>query len=277
MNKPLSPAGLTGSAGCPAPSTPAGACLLIEDNRFDRKRIRTVLERTGYDGSLSEAASLLDARRILFETEIDMILLDNRLPDGSGLDFVRELCSDGRINRIKVVMISSEEPAQISDVAIDAGCTDFIAKDELSFRRLRPVVGPRKTGHRDRIVVSDADLPRRRTPPPPPPREGIAATFRPAAAPAPAPAPVPMRLPPPISMPDENAINERIVDTVMLVMAEFSEKLRAPLTDALGHMHTARRRGAVRDTAGMLDALDRAETLVRGLEAYLMVEETSKN
>lgn len=111
-------------------------CLLIDDSRFDRRQIRTAIERADVPMRIREAKSLGEARSILTETEVDLILLDNNLPDGTGLAYAKELASDDHLNRIPVVMISGDDAEPLSARAIEAGCSAFVTKDELSARKL---------------------------------------------------------------------------------------------------------------------------------------------
>ncbi len=63
--------------------------LLIEDNEQISYGNKRMLERRGYD--VMTALTLKDARQSLYEAEPSLIVLDIMLPDGNGLDFLREL------------------------------------------------------------------------------------------------------------------------------------------------------------------------------------------
>ncbi|MBI3267701.1 MAG: response regulator [Planctomycetes bacterium] len=62
--------------------------LHVEDDPDTRALVREVLAEVG---SVSPCASLEEARRRLADTPFDLLVLDQRLPDGSGLDLLPEL------------------------------------------------------------------------------------------------------------------------------------------------------------------------------------------
>lgn len=69
--------------------------LLVEDEPANRALVRAIVNRlrqTDLPGTaLTEAGSLAEARTLLEAGQFDIILLDVRLPDGSGIDLAREL------------------------------------------------------------------------------------------------------------------------------------------------------------------------------------------
>ena len=104
--------------------------LYVEDEDLNRTLLRAVLQRAPdprlRSASLLEARTLAQARAILTEQPIDLVLLDVRLPDGSGLDLVREIKSRNPDLGV-VVMSASVLPAEREE-AIQAGCDAFVAK-----------------------------------------------------------------------------------------------------------------------------------------------------
>jgi two-component system response regulator HydG len=75
---------------------------------------------------LLEARTLGQARGILTEEAIDLVLLDVRLPDGSGLDLVREIKS--LKPDLGVVVMSASVLPEEREEAVRAGCDAFVAK-----------------------------------------------------------------------------------------------------------------------------------------------------
>lgn len=68
--------------------------------------LRPYLEQLGY--RVSFARSLGDARRALGAALPDGMLLDLHLPDGSGLDLLRELRTAGATARLPVLVLTAE-------------------------------------------------------------------------------------------------------------------------------------------------------------------------
>jgi two-component system, OmpR family, KDP operon response regulator KdpE len=104
--------------------------LYVEDEELNRTLLRAVLQRAPdsrlRSASLIEARTLGQARVILTGQSIDLVLLDVRLPDGSGLDLVREIKSRDPALGV-VVMSASVLPAEREE-AMRAGCDAFVAK-----------------------------------------------------------------------------------------------------------------------------------------------------
>ena len=72
--------------------------LIVEDEPANVDLFRAVMRRAPEpvvrDARLLEAGTLADARRLVAEESVDLVLLDVRLPDGVGLDLARELRED---------------------------------------------------------------------------------------------------------------------------------------------------------------------------------------
>jgi two-component system, OmpR family, KDP operon response regulator KdpE len=106
--------------------------LLVEDETLNRALVRAVLARRAEELpplDLVEVDTLARARAELGESPADIILLDVRLPDGSGLDLAREL-RDGRHEaESPVVAILSASVLALERVAAQAAGADaFLAK-----------------------------------------------------------------------------------------------------------------------------------------------------
>ena len=109
---------------------PTATILYVEDEELNRTLLRAVLQRAPdprlRSASLLEARTLGQARGILTEEAIDLVLLDVRLPDGSGLDLVREIKS--RKPDLGVVVMSASVLPVEREEAVRAGCDAFVAK-----------------------------------------------------------------------------------------------------------------------------------------------------
>ena len=67
--------------------------LIVEDDKILNNGIAMTLG--GYE--IVQAYHLAEARRLLADSHPDLVLLDINLPDGSGLDFCRELKKDSDV------------------------------------------------------------------------------------------------------------------------------------------------------------------------------------
>src|SRR5690242_13310479 len=67
--------------------------LLVEDHRDTRWIISKLLEREGHQ--VQTAEDLAAAQQQLTRTKFDLLICDLSLPDGSGLDLMRQLRREG--------------------------------------------------------------------------------------------------------------------------------------------------------------------------------------
>jgi CheY-like chemotaxis protein len=105
--------------------------LLIEDEGPNRALARAVLTRSTDPRVagivLLEAPNLARAREILATQQVDLVLLDVRLPDGDGLALAAELQETGKTRPIVVVLSASVLPSE-RDAALRSGADAFLAK-----------------------------------------------------------------------------------------------------------------------------------------------------
>ena len=117
-------------------SSPAGRILIVDDDIQIRRLLRSLLTNHGY--VIAEAASAEQAKSELHSFGPDLILLDVRLPDKSGIELLEEIRSDPSLRLLPVVMMTGAVERQERIRAIAAGATDFIGKpfapEELAVR-----------------------------------------------------------------------------------------------------------------------------------------------
>ncbi len=114
-------------------------CLLVDDSQFDRSLMRYSAERSNVDIEFVDAATLSEARDYLSSGEFDLLILDQRLPDGDGLQLADELASSH--DQLPTIMVSGAESSDLKEDARLAGCAEFLAKQNLSPEELARVVG----------------------------------------------------------------------------------------------------------------------------------------
>ena len=99
--------------------------LLIEDEEVFARAVRTRLNRAGFDCQL--ANTLAQARAKLAERRPDLILLDMRLPDGSGLDFLTALRTDEG-QQIPVLVLTAYGEVEDAVAAMKLNAVDYLKK-----------------------------------------------------------------------------------------------------------------------------------------------------
>ncbi|MEP4195078.1 MAG: response regulator [Aliishimia sp.] len=109
-------------------------CLLVEDSEFDQRRIRRILEQAGIV-HLEIVTSLSEARHHLSRMPVDLILMDNGLPDGTGVDLALELKQWPALAKIPVILISDWPTPFMFDKALVAKVHHVLRKDEFNLAR----------------------------------------------------------------------------------------------------------------------------------------------
>jgi two-component system, NtrC family, response regulator AtoC len=97
--------------------------LVVEDETLLRRRLCTFFEDR--EASVSAAANLAEARRLLAELPYDFVLLDVNLPDGSGLDLLRNAAFSANT---AVVVMTAANGVETAVEAMKLGAADFLAK-----------------------------------------------------------------------------------------------------------------------------------------------------
>ncbi len=100
--------------------------LLVDDHEVVRQGLRALIEAQGDLEVVGEAASAEDGIRRVGLDEPDVVVMDVRMPDGSGVEACREIRS--RFPGVQVLMLTSfaDEEALLS--AILAGASGFLLK-----------------------------------------------------------------------------------------------------------------------------------------------------
>ena len=98
--------------------------LLLEDDLQLNDTIRQFLEHHAY--AVLSAYDAHQAKDILYETDIDLMLLDIKVPHQNGIDLLSELRQAG--NDIPAIFITSLHGVDDVSKGFDAGCDDYIRK-----------------------------------------------------------------------------------------------------------------------------------------------------
>ena len=98
--------------------------LIVDDEASLRDFLSIVFEEEGWH--VDTAASLGEAHAVIQRREPDVVLCDLMLPDGSGIDLVREIKS--QTPSIVFVMITAHTSTRSAVEALKAGAVDYIAK-----------------------------------------------------------------------------------------------------------------------------------------------------
>ena len=111
-----------------AESTLPAPVLVVEDEPLIRQRLQDVLLGLGYTPDvLNFAESMAQARACMAEGPMALALVDLGLPDGSGIDLIREWRAADPALPILVISAWSTEDAILA--ALRAGATGYVLKE----------------------------------------------------------------------------------------------------------------------------------------------------
>lgn len=97
--------------------------LLVEDHPDTARAMSKILKKRGYQ--VHSAPSMAQALQIAEKTEFDLLISDIGLPDGSGLELMRALCSKRPVKGIALSGFGMEEDVSKSHAA---GFTEHLTK-----------------------------------------------------------------------------------------------------------------------------------------------------
>jgi len=97
--------------------------LVVDDEADLRELLEITLLKMGLD--VDCAATLREARRLAGDNAYQLILTDMRLPDGLGLELVREVASS---SKTPIAVITAFGSAENAVVALKAGAFDYVSK-----------------------------------------------------------------------------------------------------------------------------------------------------
>lgn len=96
---------------------------IVEDEKELQDSLKALLESRGYD--TVTAASYAQAEDIMGDHQVDMYLLDVKLPDGSGFDICRNI---RKTSEVPVIFLTSCDDEESIVTGLDIGGDDYITK-----------------------------------------------------------------------------------------------------------------------------------------------------
>lgn len=131
--------------------------LVVEDDEVLSKNISIILRRSSY--AVDTSNTFEEAGSKLASLEYDLVLMDWKLPDGSGI----ELCKETRKNNpeVKIMMLTANSQVEDKIEGLDAGADDYITKpfemDEL-LARVRSALRRSGMSTQKTIIINDLEI-----------------------------------------------------------------------------------------------------------------------
>jgi two-component system KDP operon response regulator KdpE len=131
--------------------------LVVDDEPAIRRFLRASLSAQGYQ--VIEAQTATGARELFRRNTPDVVVLDLGLPDGDGLDIIKELRDSGSAAPIIVLSSRTDEAGKVR--ALDLGADDYVTKPfgvEELLARLRAALRHRLQQQGEKPVFKSGDL-----------------------------------------------------------------------------------------------------------------------
>ena len=120
--------------------------LVVEDVAIARNVMGLVLERINCNADMAESG--IEALKLFFENEYDLVLMDIGLPDLNGVTVTKLIRNFGNKNssNIPVIAVTAHSEEMYKQDCQDAGMDDFIVKPigSIKFKKLLISLYPRK-------------------------------------------------------------------------------------------------------------------------------------
>ncbi|MFD8773531.1 response regulator [Streptomyces sp. NPDC056728] len=101
--------------------------LIVDDHPVVRDGLRGMFESAGDFTVLGEASNGVEAVELTARLDPDVVLMDLRMPDGNGVDAIKELTRRGA--RSRVLVLTTYDTDSDTLPAIEAGATGYLLKD----------------------------------------------------------------------------------------------------------------------------------------------------
>ena len=101
--------------------------MLVDDHPVVRRGVRDILAEAFPDAEIHEVGSGAEATALVASQRWDVVILDLTLPDGSGLDVLKEIRQSQ--SRLPVLILSMHAAEHFARRAIAAGASGYLTKD----------------------------------------------------------------------------------------------------------------------------------------------------
>jgi two-component system phosphate regulon response regulator PhoB len=107
--------------------------LVVEDDRDIREMVCQSLAQNEF--RITACSNLAEARTSMESTDLDCMVVDWMLPDGSGIELIRWMRRQPQFQQIPVLMLTARSQETDMITGLDAGADDYLTKP-MSLREL---------------------------------------------------------------------------------------------------------------------------------------------
>jgi two-component system, sensor histidine kinase and response regulator len=111
--------------------------LVIDDDEIDRMTVIKAFEDADFQTEILEAIDCKSGIVLAISHQFDCIFIDYRLPDGNGIELLRNLRKQGI--GVPIVSLTGQNDDQVAVDLMKAGASDYLSKAQISPAQLRQV------------------------------------------------------------------------------------------------------------------------------------------
>ena len=102
--------------------------LIVDDQLTSRQILKQLVSNIEQDVEAMDFASPVEALTWIARNPTDLVLVDYKMPEMNGIEFIRKFRSNSQSSHVPVIMVTSIEDRNVRYEALEAGATDFLMK-----------------------------------------------------------------------------------------------------------------------------------------------------
>jgi two-component system, response regulator RpfG len=102
--------------------------LIIDDQLTSRQILKQLVSTIEQGVELHDFANPVEALAWTIRNPVDLILVDYKMPEMTGIEFIHRFRSNPLSSHVPVIMVTSIEDRNVRYEALEAGATDFLMK-----------------------------------------------------------------------------------------------------------------------------------------------------
>ena len=102
--------------------------LIIDDQLTSRKILQQLVGTLEQNITVEAFANPVEALEWTIMRTADLVLVDYKMPEMNGIEFIRKFRTNPACAHIPVIMVTSIEDINVRYEALEAGATDFLMK-----------------------------------------------------------------------------------------------------------------------------------------------------
>ena len=126
--------------------------ILVDDEKLIREGLKILLSTDEEIEIVGEAGSGLEAYKLFKDTEVDVILMDIRMPESNGIEGIKMIKGQGE-KPVKILILTTFKDTEYINEAIGLGASGYLLKDS----EVESLVGGIKSVYSGNIVL-DKDI-----------------------------------------------------------------------------------------------------------------------